>query len=105
MISGSQADWFNAEDFTLDRFKNIMGKKLIRHPFKECAPGSPVKDSELCHSVKEVDPRLTGKEWASLKLVNLTAFGVETIGDLLDVQACTFVLYYCILVLLLSSLL
>jgi hypothetical protein len=88
LISDSQTDWFKAEEYNFDRFRANMGNHIIRHSFEECAPGSPKRDSEDCHSVKEADPRLVGKEWASLKIVNLTALGVETIADLLEVQVC-----------------
>lgn len=93
LVSGSQTDWFAAEDYTYEQFKAMMWNHHVRNRLAECAPGSPVRDTDVCHSVKEADPRLIGKAWASLKHVNLTALNVETFGELLEVQVRTRMLY------------
>lgn len=39
-----------------------------------------------CHSVRQANPRLLGKEWAALENVNIDELGINTVADFLDVQ-------------------
>jgi hypothetical protein len=86
VIVSSQTDWYNPEDFTFERLRSIIGHKVVRDGDGEECSEEQKREGVWCHSIKEVDPRLMGKEWASLRTSNLTAIGVETYNDFMQVQ-------------------
>jgi hypothetical protein len=86
LVTHSQGEWYNKKDFTYERLLEILGPRPVRHDDKDCRPGGKARDTDDCHSIREADPRLVGKEWAALKASNLTEHGVETFGDFLKVQ-------------------
>lgn len=86
VISRSQEDWYEPSHFTYDRLYELIGRKNVRKDRDYCARGAVDVDTMHCHSIKEADPRLVGKEWASLRASNLTALGVETYADFMKVQ-------------------
>ena len=88
LITHSQDDWFRPEQYTYERLLSLIGERPVRYPEKECAPGSDKRDSSGCHSIKEANLALIGKEWAALEPSNLTAVGVETYSDFMKVQVC-----------------
>jgi hypothetical protein len=85
MVS-SQTDWYNPEDYTFERLRSIIGHKVVRDGDGEECSEEEKREGVSCHSIKEVDPRLMGKEWASMRASNLTAIGVETYDDFMQVQ-------------------
>ena len=86
VVSRSQEDWYEPSHFTYDRLYELIGRKNVRKDRDYCAHGAVDVDTMHCHSIKEADPRLVGKEWASLRASNLTALGVETYADFMKVQ-------------------
>lgn len=88
MISNSQNDWFSPDKFTLDELRRLIGPKQVRVKIGACAPGKLVYDTNACHSIKESDPDLVGRMWASLKATNLTEIGVNTYDEFLTQQVC-----------------
>ena len=91
LITHSQDDWFRPEQYTYERLLSLIGERPVRYPEKECAPGSDKRDSSGCHSIKEANLALIGKEWAALEPSNLTAVGVETYSDFMKVQVCVHI--------------
>ena len=87
VVTDSQNDWFDPSMFTYDSIKSLIGGRSVYERREDCAPGSKHRDSMRCHAIKESDPRLVGRDWASLRASNLTALGVETYGDFMVAQA------------------
>ena len=44
------------------------------------------RETTKCHTIKEKDPSLVGKEWAALSPVNLTSLGAATYNQLFNRQ-------------------
>lgn len=86
VISNSQNDWFSPEKFTLEELRRQIGSKPVRKQHKGCLPGKKAYDTNTCHSIKESDPDLVGRRWASLKPTNLTEIGVDTYNEFLTKQ-------------------
>lgn len=93
VVSGSQADWFDPEEFTRAALRRLIGGRSAYMYYRGCGPGEDERETETCHRIKEADPELLGHRWAALKSSNLTELGIETYGDFLDAQvplACTW---------------
>ena len=92
VVTDSQRDWFNPGMFTYARIKSLIGSRSVYDERHEgCGPGSQDRDTMKCHSIKEFDPRLVGRDWASLRATNLTAIGVETYADFMLAQVRLYV--------------
>lgn len=51
-----------------------------------CRPGSSDRETESCHTIKEKDKDLVGRQWAALTNVNLTSLGASNYNQLFDKQ-------------------
>jgi hypothetical protein len=51
-----------------------------------CRPGSLLRDTEACHTIKEKHEDLVGQKWAALNNVNLTSLGVRNYRQLFQKQ-------------------
>jgi hypothetical protein len=89
VITNSQADWFDAQRYTFDAIKNLIGHKLLRRNTAECAPGGAKRDTADCHPIKETNWLLQGKQWAALEVTSLEVMNIETWADFLDAQVRT----------------
>lgn len=90
VVSNSQNDWFSPESFTLEQLRKLIGSKSVRRKSSHCQPGKKAYDTNTCHSIKESDPELVGRRWASLKPTNLTEIGVNTYDEFLTKQVRIF---------------
>lgn len=86
VVSNSQNDWFSPEKFTIDELRRLIGSKPLRAQNAGCVLGRKAYDTNACHSIKESDPNLVGRMWASLKATNLTEIGVDTYDEFLTKQ-------------------
>ena len=88
-IRGSQQEWFTGEEWTREALQRTIGEQSVYRSSKKCKPGSKKRETPTCHTIKEKDAALVGKEWAALTPVNLTALGVATYSQLFDRQVRT----------------
>lgn len=86
VITGSQADWLEPEQFSRSSFKARYGSLPARKQLAQCAIGQRDRDGPDCNTFKERDPRTRGKNWASLRRASLTELDIETLSDFLEVQ-------------------
>lgn len=87
LIRDSQNDWLNEQDWRMEAMmRDLKGILLFDESEEECRDGQPDRQSKDCHSIKERDPSLVGKEWASLTAVNLDLLGVSTYDELFPKQ-------------------
>jgi hypothetical protein len=83
----SQGDWYRPKDWSLDAIRRDIGKKSpYFEGISKCKLGSEHRDEKGCHSIKESDPELVGKKWASLVSTNLTYLGITTYNEFFDKQ-------------------
>lgn len=69
--------------------RDLKGFSLYDDDEAKCGEGQADRQTSGCHSIKERDPSLVGKEWASLAPVNLEALGVSTYDGLFEKQVCS----------------
>lgn len=88
VVTDSQTEWFDPADFTFQKLQTLIGERDLfagRRSDQPCSEEDRARGTR-CHSIKELDPRLVGKEWAALRATNVTALGVTTYGEFMRTQ-------------------
>ena len=81
VITDTQPKVWRPSRFSRHAIRHMCGMRPIRYGAVDC------KWYEAdCHSVRQANPRLVGKEWAALENVNIDELGINTVADFLDVQ-------------------
>lgn len=90
LIRGSQSDWLDEQEWSFEAMSHsLKNVSLYDEDEENCREGQADRQTKECHSIKEHDPSLVGKAWASLAAVDLVGLGVSTYDALFDKQVCT----------------
>ena len=90
LIRGSQSDWLDEKEWSLEAMRSdLRNVSLYDEDAANCQEGQADRQSRECHHIKERDPSLVGKEWASLAPVDLVALGASTYDELFEKQVCS----------------
>lgn len=86
MITNSMDNDFDPKQWTLEGLNEMCGSRSLYRTHPKCQTGSDRGTNGNCHSVRQVNMDLVGRQWAGMQIVDLQDLGISTVGDYLKAQ-------------------